>query len=40
MQLRQFAKEAPWANGRVQLALAWDFLRNDEEAKFGIQLAQ
>lgn len=39
-QLRQFAKEAPWADGRVQLALAWDQGRNDEEAKFGFQIAQ
>ncbi|KAG0343409.1 hypothetical protein BG004_005339 [Podila humilis] len=39
-QLRDLAKKAPYADGRVQLGLAWDSGRNAEEAKFGFQIAQ
>ncbi|KAF9898977.1 hypothetical protein EC991_009827 [Linnemannia zychae] len=39
-QLRQLAKKAPWADGRVQLGLAWDNGRSAEEARYGFQLAQ
>ncbi|KAG0204374.1 hypothetical protein BGX28_003694 [Mortierella sp. GBA30] len=38
-QLAQLANQAPWANGRVQLGLAWDAGRNDNEGKYGFQRA-
>ncbi|KAF9906167.1 hypothetical protein EC991_000879 [Linnemannia zychae] len=39
-QLRELAEKGPWADGRVQLALAWEYGRNTEEAKFGFHLAK
>lgn len=38
-QLEQLAKEAPWADGRVQLGLGWEMGREDDETKYGFDKA-
>ncbi|KAG0294495.1 hypothetical protein BGZ96_001026, partial [Linnemannia gamsii] len=38
-QLEQLAKQAPWADGRVQLGLAWEMGREDAEIKYGFDRA-
>lgn len=38
-QLGQLAKQAPWADGRVQLGLAWEMGRDDAEVKYGFDKA-
>ncbi|KAF9128239.1 hypothetical protein BGX30_014409 [Mortierella sp. GBA39] len=38
-QLEQLAKEAPWADGRVQLGLGWEMGRDDNENKYGFDKA-
>ncbi|KAF9370951.1 hypothetical protein CPB97_002341 [Podila verticillata] len=39
-QLQHLAKQAPWADGRVQLGLAWEYGRSDQEAKYGFEQAR
>ncbi|KAF8936788.1 hypothetical protein BGZ47_009323 [Haplosporangium gracile] len=38
-QLEQLAEEASWADGRVQLGLAWDSERDETEIKYGFDKA-
>ncbi|KAG0372843.1 hypothetical protein BGX24_012510 [Mortierella sp. AD032] len=38
-QLEQLAKEAPWANGRVQLGLGWESGRDQNEMRYGFDKA-
>jgi cytosine/adenosine deaminase-related metal-dependent hydrolase len=38
-QLEQLAKNAPWADGRVQLGLGWEMGREDAEVKYGFDKA-
>ncbi|KAG0249902.1 hypothetical protein BGZ95_007370, partial [Linnemannia exigua] len=38
-QLEQLAKEAPWADGRVQLGLGWDSGRTNDETRYGFDKA-
>ncbi|KAG0085130.1 hypothetical protein BGZ93_000373 [Podila epicladia] len=39
-QLQALAKQAPWADGRVQLGLAWEFGRTAQEARYGFEQAR
>ncbi|KAG0379341.1 hypothetical protein BGX24_000757, partial [Mortierella sp. AD032] len=38
-QLEQLAKEAPWANGKVQLGLGWEMGRDNDEIRYGFDKA-
>ncbi|KAF9300959.1 hypothetical protein BGZ74_007300 [Mortierella antarctica] len=38
-QLQALAKQAPWADGRVQLGLAWESGRTVQEARYGFEQA-
>ncbi|KAG0071911.1 hypothetical protein BGZ89_008981 [Linnemannia elongata] len=38
-QFEQLAKEAPWADGRVQLGLGWEMGREEDEVKYGFDKA-
>lgn len=39
-QLQALAKQAPWADGRVQLGLAWESGRTVQEARYGFEQAR